>query len=240
MACLSRLARGGASGARRRSTAALPVKHGIPRVRSLDEQVLIAPPRRPDKPPVELRLCDRPECGRAFEPLMTGSGPKRFCSAQCRHAETSARQKAKHKKLREFGPAEGERYYVNEITGIPMDAPPRSRPTAVFSVVDDAYGVEIARFDAGGYGSSGTAKRRRAAHTLAARLNKDERDWENCTGRYEPDPEAKPRKTHCKRGHPLSGDNLYVSGRYRVCKECRAQRDFERRAIRRLTEDGVL
>ena len=35
------------------------------------------------------------------------------------------------------------------------------------------------------------------------------------------------RKTHCKRGHPLSGDNLYVSafdgGKRRACIECRRQ-----------------
>lgn len=28
------------------------------------------------------------------------------------------------------------------------------------------------------------------------------------------------RKTHCKRGHPLSGDNLYISKQGRACKEC--------------------
>jgi hypothetical protein len=30
------------------------------------------------------------------------------------------------------------------------------------------------------------------------------------------------KKTHCKNGHPLSGDNLYVSsdGRHRVCRTC--------------------
>jgi hypothetical protein len=30
------------------------------------------------------------------------------------------------------------------------------------------------------------------------------------------------RKTHCKRGHPLSGDNLYVQPRgYRNCRTCK-------------------
>jgi hypothetical protein len=28
-------------------------------------------------------------------------------------------------------------------------------------------------------------------------------------------------KTHCKLGHPLAGDNLYVRGDYRGCRVCR-------------------
>ena len=28
------------------------------------------------------------------------------------------------------------------------------------------------------------------------------------------------RKTHCKRGHPLSGDNIYISQGNRSCKMC--------------------
>ena len=46
------------------------------------------------------------------------------------------------------------------------------------------------------------------------------------------------RKTHCLRGHPLSGDNLYRSkgGRRRQCKECvrehgRRYRERQRRAV---------
>lgn len=31
------------------------------------------------------------------------------------------------------------------------------------------------------------------------------------------------RKTHCKRGHPLSGDNLYEYKGIRNCKKCRAE-----------------
>ncbi len=31
------------------------------------------------------------------------------------------------------------------------------------------------------------------------------------------------RKTECHRGHPLSGDNLYVYGHLRQCRECRKQ-----------------
>lgn len=28
-------------------------------------------------------------------------------------------------------------------------------------------------------------------------------------------------KTHCKRGHPLTGDNLYIDGSgFRRCREC--------------------
>jgi len=33
------------------------------------------------------------------------------------------------------------------------------------------------------------------------------------------------RKTHCKRGHPLSGDNVYRHDGMRNCKECRRLRD---------------
>lgn len=34
------------------------------------------------------------------------------------------------------------------------------------------------------------------------------------------------RKTHCKRGHPLTGDNLRISQRgHRQCKECGRQRN---------------
>lgn len=34
-------------------------------------------------------------------------------------------------------------------------------------------------------------------------------------------------KTHCKYGHPLSGENLYVFGGQRVCKACHARRKRE-------------
>lgn len=32
---------------------------------------------------------------------------------------------------------------------------------------------------------------------------------------------ANKKKTHCKRGHPLSGDNLYKNSGRRHCRECR-------------------
>lgn len=39
------------------------------------------------------------------------------------------------------------------------------------------------------------------------------------------------KKTHCKVGHPLSGDNLYVCPRgYRECKECRRNNVRRKRA----------
>lgn len=39
------------------------------------------------------------------------------------------------------------------------------------------------------------------------------------------------RKTTCKRGHPLSGSNLYVwSNGFRQCRICKALRQRERRA----------
>ena len=39
------------------------------------------------------------------------------------------------------------------------------------------------------------------------------------------------RKTHCKAGHPLSGDNLIQGKRQRICRECarRRNRDYEAR-----------
>lgn len=37
------------------------------------------------------------------------------------------------------------------------------------------------------------------------------------------------RKTHCLRGHPLSGANLLVSGQ-RICRTCKRRREAERRA----------
>lgn len=41
------------------------------------------------------------------------------------------------------------------------------------------------------------------------------------------------QKTHCLRGHPLSGDNLRIDGHgNRQCRECRRLYDQERKAIR--------
>lgn len=41
------------------------------------------------------------------------------------------------------------------------------------------------------------------------------------------------RKTECHRGHPLSGENLYVSGRSRMCRVCRAEATRRHDAKRR-------
>ena len=42
------------------------------------------------------------------------------------------------------------------------------------------------------------------------------------------------RQTHCKRGHPLSGENLYVDDRgYRRCRECERNRERVRVPLRR-------
>lgn len=43
------------------------------------------------------------------------------------------------------------------------------------------------------------------------------------------------RKTHCKRGHPLSGDNLYVEPMGRHCKACARMAEQARKAKRRET-----
>lgn len=40
------------------------------------------------------------------------------------------------------------------------------------------------------------------------------------------------RKTHCIQGHPLSGDNLYLTDRQRACRLCR------RDAVRRYAARG--
>lgn len=37
------------------------------------------------------------------------------------------------------------------------------------------------------------------------------------------------RKTHCHRGHPLSGPNVYVTANGRSCRACHALRERERR-----------
>jgi hypothetical protein len=61
-------------------------------------------------------------------------------------------------------------------------------------------------------------------------------------GRHKPVPEsctaasaaARRAKTHCKRGHPLSGDNIYIYGSphkaKRTCKQCFKSRKKERAA----------
>lgn len=38
------------------------------------------------------------------------------------------------------------------------------------------------------------------------------------------------QKTHCPKGHPYSGDNLYVRGSNRICKRCKAAYDALRHA----------
>lgn len=42
------------------------------------------------------------------------------------------------------------------------------------------------------------------------------------------------RKTHCKRGHELSGDNLWLRGKYRQCRICVRERDRKYKLQRRL------
>jgi len=41
-----------------------------------------------------------------------------------------------------------------------------------------------------------------------------------------------PKPTHCKRGHPLSGDNLYSSGACATCKRMRELRYYHARKAR--------
>lgn len=54
---------------------------------------------------------------------------------------------------------------------------------------------------------------------------------------------ANGEKTHCKRGHPLSGDNLYVATRSRdggISRQCRACMSLRQRARRvRLAADAA-
>lgn len=47
--------------------------------------------------------------------------------------------------------------------------------------------------------------------------------------RGEGGPARNRRKTHCLRGHALSGDNLLVSGE-RICRTCKRRRESDRRA----------
>ena len=44
-------------------------------------------------------------------------------------------------------------------------------------------------------------------------------------------PAKNSRKTHCKRGHPLSGSNLYLWKGCRSCKECQRHRDKQHKNL---------
>lgn len=48
------------------------------------------------------------------------------------------------------------------------------------------------------------------------------------------------RKTHCKNGHPLAGDNLAVYAGSRVCRTCSRENDRRRLAIKRRAEGRPL
>ena len=48
------------------------------------------------------------------------------------------------------------------------------------------------------------------------------------------------RKTHCKHGHPLSGDNLIVTQRQRFCRACRHRRHEEYQARKKAYALAVL
>jgi len=48
------------------------------------------------------------------------------------------------------------------------------------------------------------------------------------------------RKTHCKHGHPLSGDNLIVTKKQRVCRACRHRRHKEYQARKQAYALAVL
>jgi hypothetical protein len=55
------------------------------------------------------------------------------------------------------------------------------------------------------------------------------------------------RQTHCLRGHPLSGDNLYIwpgkdggHGRTRMCRTCHSQCEARRRARKREVSNASL
>lgn len=45
--------------------------------------------------------------------------------------------------------------------------------------------------------------------------------------------EKAPRQTHCKRGHPLDGENTYVWTNGRCCKTCKRERNKRYMAERR-------
>ena len=48
---------------------------------------------------------------------------------------------------------------------------------------------------------------------------------ENVRYSYRPERNSQRRKTECKRGHPLAGENLYRHGNKRHCRTCRAMHD---------------
>ncbi len=50
--------------------------------------------------------------------------------------------------------------------------------------------------------------------------------------------ELKRAQTHCKWGHPLSGDNLRFNGRQRMCRTCDRRRSAESKARKRAREAG--
>lgn len=47
------------------------------------------------------------------------------------------------------------------------------------------------------------------------------------------------RRTHCERGHPLSGKNLLTYAGVRVCRTCKIEREFRGRRRRALAPIGV-
>lgn len=56
---------------------------------------------------------------------------------------------------------------------------------------------------------------------------------ENARYSYRPEWNSQRSKTHCKRGHELSGDNLYQHKGRRHCKACRAAHDRQTKARRK-------
>lgn len=48
------------------------------------------------------------------------------------------------------------------------------------------------------------------------------------------------RQTHCKRGHPLSGDNLLMEGNKRFCRECKRLARPDELARRKQRRMGAL
>lgn len=68
------------------------------------------------------------------------------------------------------------------------------------------------------------------AHLLLGTLADNNRDmWER--NRASGTCAANAAKTHCPKGHPLSGENLHISPRgLRICQECNRQRYWDRKA----------
>lgn len=87
--------------------------------------------------------------------------------------------------------------------------------------------------EANTYVRPGTAHRKcRTCARERDRARADERNAKRRAQRAAREPKQRELKTHCHRGHPLSGSNLYIDPKHqrRNCRECRRQYAASRKA----------